>query len=63
MQNYNEAVNLVDINKAFQLLDEYKVNWVILHPTIEPLAVALARNKFWDEVYSDKYSVVFVRRP
>ena len=63
MQNYNGAVNLVDINKAFQLLDEYKVNWVILHPTIEPLAVALARNKFWDEVYSDKYSVVFVRRP
>ena len=62
LRKHSEAVNLVDINKAFLLLDEYKVTWVILHP-IEPLAKALARSALWDEVYSDNYSVVFVRRP
>jgi hypothetical protein len=62
LRQYVEAVNLVDINKAFQLLDEYKVSWIILRPTIEPLAKALARSALWDEAYSDKYSVVFVRR-
>jgi hypothetical protein len=56
-----EAVNLVDINKAFRLLDDYKVSWVILRPT-EPMAKALARSALWNEVYADKYSEVFVRR-
>jgi hypothetical protein len=56
-----EAVNLIDINKAFQLLDNFKVTWTILHP-MEPLAKALARSALWYEAYSDKYSVVFVRR-
>jgi len=55
------AVNLIDINQAFSLLDNYKVTWTILHPT-EPLAKALARNALWYEAYSDKNSVVFVRR-
>lgn len=58
---YAEAVNLVDINKAFLLLEQYKVTWVILHP-MEPLANALARSALWDEAYLDKDSVIFVRR-
>ena len=61
LHKYVDTVNLVDINSAFELLDEYKVNWVVLPPK-EPLAKALARSALWDEVYSDEYSVVFVRR-
>jgi hypothetical protein len=61
LRKYWEAEDLVDINNAFQLLDDYNVSWVILRP-IEPLVKALARSAGWDEVYSDKYSVVFVRR-
>ena len=34
---------------------------VLLLPQ-EPLGKALARSGLWDEVYSDNYSVVFVRR-
>jgi hypothetical protein len=56
-----EAVNLININKAFLLLNNYNVTWTILHP-IEPLAKALAQSAQWYEAYSDKYSVVFVRR-
>jgi hypothetical protein len=56
-----EAVQLADIDDSFRLLDEYKVNWVILRP-VEPLTKALARSGLWDEIYSDKYSVVFLRR-
>ena len=61
LQRYADALNLVDINGAFELLDEYKVNWVILRPS-EPLAKAIARNTLWNEVYADDYSIVFVRR-
>jgi hypothetical protein len=61
LRRYFDAVSLRDINEAFQLLDEYKVRWVLLEPG-QPLAKAVARSASWDEVYSDKYSVVFVRR-
>jgi hypothetical protein len=61
LHRYFDAVGLTDINDAFELLDEYKVSWVILHPH-EALALALARSALWDEAYSDKFSIVFVRR-
>ena len=54
-------LNLADIKDAFQMLDNYNIGWVILPPT-EHLAKALAENTLWNEVYSDKYSIVFVRR-
>ena len=60
-QRYIETSGLVDINNAFQLLDEYKVNWAILLPN-EPLAKALGQSARWHQAYLDKYSVVFVRR-
>jgi hypothetical protein len=56
-----EAINLANINDSFRLLDEYKVTWIILRPA-EPLTKALARSGLWNEVYSDKSAVVFVRR-
>jgi len=56
-----EAIQLADIDDSLRLLDEYKVNWVILRP-VEPLTKALARSGLWNEVYSDKYAVVFLRR-
>jgi hypothetical protein len=61
LRRYFEAVGLVDINSTFELLDEYKVTWAILYPKA-PLALALARSGLWDEAYSDKFSVVLVRR-
>ena len=60
LQKYQNAVDLVDINDAFELLDEYKVSWVVLGPKA-PLVKALVRSTLWDEVYSDEYSVVLVR--
>jgi hypothetical protein len=57
---YFETETLVDINQAFATLDEYKVRWVVFPPQ-EPLAQALGRNASWDRVYSDQYSVVYVR--
>jgi hypothetical protein len=61
LHKYFDAVDLVDISSSFQLLNEYKVSWAILRPK-EPLAKALAQSARWDQAYSDKYSVVFVRR-
>ena len=60
LRQYAETVNLADIDKAFKVLDDYNVTWVILTPT-QPLAKALTHES-WDEVYSDKYAVVFARR-
>jgi hypothetical protein len=61
LHKYVDTVNLIDSANSFKLLDDYKVNWVILNP-IQPLSRALAQNAQWNEVYSDKYSAVFVRR-
>jgi hypothetical protein len=60
VRTYAETVAVADINKAFAVLDDYKVNWVILEPK-QPLAKAITRGP-WDEAYSDKYAVVFVHR-
>ena len=59
VRQYAETVAIADLKKALAVLDDYKVNWVILTPK-EPLAKAIATGP-WDEVYSDKYAVVFVR--
>ena len=61
LQKYKDAVELHDIHGAFEMLDEYKVNWIITAPK-EPLAIALAQRADWDQVFADEYSVVFVRR-
>jgi len=55
------AVNLIDLNDAFALLDEYKIKWVLLEPA-QPLARALAQNEQWSNVYYNRYSIVFMRR-
>jgi hypothetical protein len=60
LHKYFDAVDLVDTDAAFQLLDDYKISWIILKP-IEPFAKAITRSANWDQVYADKYSVVFVR--
>jgi hypothetical protein len=61
LHRYFDAANLVDIGGAFKLLEDYKINWIILKP-IQPLAKALLQSAKWDKVYADQYSVVFVRR-
>jgi hypothetical protein len=60
LQKYKDAVELHDIRGAFEMLDEYKVNWIIMAPK-EPLAIALAQRADWDQVFADEYSVVFER--
>ena len=40
VRTYAETVAVADINKAFAVLDDYKVNWVILQPK-QPLAKAI----------------------
>jgi len=60
LHRYFDAMNLVDIDDAFQLLDDYKISWIILNPN-EPFAKAIARSANWDKVYTDEYSVVFVQ--
>jgi len=60
VRQYAETVAIADLKKALAVLDDYKVNWVILTPT-QPLAKAITTGP-WDEVYSDKYAVVFTRR-
>ena len=62
LREYFDAVTLADIKGAFNLLDQYKVNWVLLLPT-DPLTKALAESHQWTRVYSDKYSAVLVRSP
>src|SRR5580704_13587520 len=60
VRQYAETVAIADLKKALAVLEDYKVNWVILTPT-QPLAKAITTGP-WDEVYSDKYAVVFTRR-
>jgi hypothetical protein len=62
LHKYFDAATLVDFDSAFRMLDDYNISWVILSP-IRPLTKAIARSPSWDKVYSDEYSVVFVRRP
>ena len=61
MRNAYETAKFTDPDKAFDLLRQYNVSWVILQPT-EPLAKALARSRAWEKIYSDKYSIVLIRR-
>lgn len=60
LHKYFDAVDLADIDGAFQLLDDYKISWIILKP-IQPFVKAIAGSANWDKIYADKYSVVFVR--
>ena len=60
IREYFDAEGAADIKSSFRLLDRYKVTWVLLLPK-DPLAKALTESDQWNEVYSDKYSVVIVR--
>jgi hypothetical protein len=62
LKEYFDALTLADIKGAFNLLDRYKVTWVLLLPT-DPLAKALTESRQWTHVYLDKYSTVLVRSP
>jgi hypothetical protein len=61
LERYFRAISLVDIEDAFQLLNDYKVDWAILPPGA-PFAKAMARSPDWNKAYSDRYAVVLVRR-
>jgi hypothetical protein len=61
LHRYFDATDLVDIGDSFKLLEDYKIDWIILKPA-RPLAKALLQSAIWDKVYADEYSVVFVRR-
>jgi hypothetical protein len=59
-QEYNDIFKFGDSERAFRLLDQYKVDWALLRPQ-EPLAKALAKENRWNRVYLDKDAAVFVR--
>ena len=61
VRKYAQTVGLADVTKAYAVLDEYNIKWVILNP-YEPLVGELARNGSWDRPYADADAVVFVRR-
>lgn len=61
LHRYFDAADLVDIGASFKLLEDYKIDWIILKPA-RPLTKALLQSAIWDKVYADQYSVVFVRR-
>jgi hypothetical protein len=60
LRRYFAALNLIDQEASFRLLDDYKIDWAILRPS-EPLAKALYASMTWRNVYSDESAVVFIR--
>ena len=54
------AEDLHDIDDAFKLLQDYRIDWIILSST-SSLSKALARSKLWTERYSDDLATVYVR--
>jgi hypothetical protein len=61
MTEYFDALNLVNLSKAFALLDRYNVDVVMLKPGV-PLDTALAVCGRWKKSYSDEAAVIYVRR-
>jgi hypothetical protein len=61
LRRYFETIDLVDIRDAVRLLDEYKIDWVILKPGAR-LVRALQDSAMWNNVYSDETSTIFLRR-
>jgi hypothetical protein len=60
LREYSNTVTAADPKGALQLLDQYKVRWVLLQPT-EPLVKVLSKSEQWNSIYSDKDAVVLVR--
>jgi hypothetical protein len=60
LKAYFAAVNFRDRENSKRMLDEYKIDWVLLRPN-ERLAKALENLADWDMVYIDTNAVVFVR--
>jgi hypothetical protein len=61
LRRYFDALDLVDIGDAFKLLEDNRIDWIILRP-FRPLTKALLHSAVWDKVYADDDAVVFVRR-
>jgi hypothetical protein len=64
----------LDVGSAYDAMASLSPNWldelnkwkidVVMWPTAGPLAQGLAqRPSEWKEIYRDKFSVVFVRKP
>jgi hypothetical protein len=60
LRRYFSAFFLKDIEDAFRLFDEYKIEWAFLEPK-EPLTSILELSGAWNKVYSDSNAAVFVR--
>ena len=60
LHTYFDTADLVDADAAFKVLDDFKIDWIILKPA-QPLARAVTRSAKWDKVYADQFAVVFVR--
>jgi hypothetical protein len=61
LETYDRTISVADIDGALKTLDDYRIGWAILAPDAA-LAKVMARSPVWNEVYSDRYAVVLVRR-
>ena len=59
--DYFAAVNLSDIGASYNLLDRYKIAWVLLEPNARLSHGLRLNSNDWTQVFSDKDAVVFVR--
>ena len=59
---FDDYVKAVSIQTPFEILDKYKIDYVLLEPQ-QPLGYLLEHSPAWRPIYTDKVAVLFERRP
>jgi hypothetical protein len=59
---FDDYVKAVLIQSPFEVLDKYKIDYVLLEPA-KPPAYLLEHSSAWRPIYSDKVAVLFERAP
>lgn len=59
---FDDYVKALSIQSPFELLDKYKISYVLLEPAA-PLAYLLEHSTAWRPAYTDKVAVLFERAP
>ena len=59
---FDDYVKAVMIQAPFEVLDKYKIDYVLLEPK-QPLGYLLEHSAAWRPIYTDKVAVLFERTP
>ncbi|MGA2373840.1 MAG: hypothetical protein ABSG11_24560 [Candidatus Korobacteraceae bacterium] len=59
---FDDYVKAVLIQTPFEILDKYKIDYVLLEPK-RPLEYLLEHSPAWHPIYTDKVAVLFERTP